>query len=140
MAKEKENIQAEDEEEVESIPGVEFYSTRPATVKDYEIIRHVILTEESQRLQDEENAMVFAVDRRADKNEIKAAIQAIFNAKVKSVNVINVRAKKKRVGRYTGTVPAYKKAIVRFDSSFDLGKIQDAAANSERQAYSDDED
>ncbi len=138
MAEEKE-IQAE-EEEVENIPGVEWYSTRPAIVKDYEIIRHVILTEESQRLQDEENAMVFAVDKRANKTEIKAAIQAIFSAKVKSVNIINVRSKKKRVGRYTGSIPGYKKAIVRFDSSFDLGKIQDAVANSERQGYSDDEE
>ncbi len=137
MAEEKE-IQAEEEEE--NIPGVEFYNTRPATVKDYDIIRHVILTEESQRLQSEENAMVFAVDRRANKTEIKNAVQAIFSAKVKSVNVINVRSKKKRIGRYTGSVPAYKKAIVRFDSSFDLGKIQDAVANSERQGYSDDEE
>ena len=78
--------------------------------------------------------MVFAVAKKATKLEIKAAIQAIFNAKVKSVNTRNVLPKTRRVGRYSGKLPAYKRAIVRFDSSFDLGKITAAVANEERAA------
>ena len=85
-------------------------------------------------LQTEENAIVFAVAKSATKLEIKAAVQAIFNAKVKSVNTMNVPAKRRRVGRYSGFLPSYKKAIVRFDSSFDLGKIASAVATEEMQA------
>ena len=47
---------------------------------------------------------------------------------------MNVPAKRRRVGRYSGFLPSYKKAIVRFDSSFDLGKIASAVATEEMQA------
>ena len=118
MAEEKKAVEAE-------VPA---FATRPA------IIKHRIVTEETQRLQAEENALVFAVDKKATKLEIKAAIQAIFSAKVKSVNTRNVQRKIRRIGRYEGFLPQYKKAIVRFDSSFDLGKITAAVANEEQQA------
>ncbi len=124
MAEEKKAVEAE-------VPA---FTTRPAIVKDYSIIKHRIVTEETQRLQAEENALVFAVDKKATKLEIKAAIQAIFSAKVKSVNTRNIQRKIRRVGRYEGFLPQYKKAIVRFDSSFDLGKITAAVANEEQQA------
>lgn len=110
------------------------YDCRPAIIKDYSIIKHIIVTEETQRLQSEDNAMVFAVDKKATKTEIKAAVQAIFRAKVKSVNTMNVLPKTRRVGKYSGKLPAYKKAIVRFDSSFDLGKVSAAVAAEDRQA------
>ena len=124
MAEEKKAVEAE-------VPA---FATRPAIVKDYSIIKHRIVTEETQRLQAEENALVFAVDKKATKLEIKAAIQAIFSAKVKSVNTRNIQRKLRRVGRPEGFLPQYKKAIVRFDSSFDLGKITAAVANEEQQA------
>ena len=132
MAKEiNKAVEAEENNEVQA------YATRPAILKDFSIIKHTIVTEETQRLQQEENAMVFAVDKKANKLEIKAAIAAIFQAKVKSVNTMNVLPKKKRVGRYTGFLPAYKKAIVRFDSSFDLGKIAASLATEETKANED---
>lgn len=110
------------------------FKTRPALLKDFSILKHMINTEETQKLRETENALVFAVEKTADKNEIKAAVQAIFSAKVKSVNTIRVTGKTRRVGRYVGKLPDYKKAIVRFDSSFDLGKIQDAVASEEMQS------
>ncbi len=110
------------------------FKTRPIVAKDYSILKHVINTEETQRLQTTDNAIVFAVSKTATKTEIKAAVQAIFSAKVKSVNTIRVTGKSKRVGRYEGKLPDYKKAIVRFDSSFDLGKIRDLAASDEMKA------
>lgn len=110
------------------------FTFRPAIIKDFEILKHLIVTEETQALRDKENALVFAVDKKADKLEIKNAVQAIFGAKVKSVNTINIRRKPRRVGRYSGYLPGYKKAIVRFDSSFDLGKIQEAVATEEMKA------
>ncbi len=122
----------------EAQPVVTPYQTRPAILKDFSILKHIIATEETMALRDKENALVFAVDKKATKLEIKAAVQAIFQAKVKSVNTRNVQGKQRRVGRYVGKLPDYKKAIIRFDSSFDLGKIQDAYANEERQANSED--
>ena len=116
------------------------FQFRPAIIKDFEILKHMIVTEETQRLRDEENALVFAVSPKATKTEIKRAVQAVFGAKVSAVNTINVRRKPKRVGRYSGYLPAYKKAIVRFDSSFDLGKIQEAVATEEMKATKDAEE
>lgn len=126
------------EEKVEEPVAPEF-NFRPAILKDFEILKHLIVTEESQALRDKENALVFAVETKANKLEIKRAVQAIFGAKVKSVNTINVRRKPKRVGRYSGFLPGYKKAIVRFDSSFDLGKIQEAVATEEMKATPEEE-
>lgn len=113
---------------------------RPAIIKDFSIIKFMIFTEETQRLRTEENALVFAVDKKATKLEIKAAVQAIFQGKVKSVNTMNVLPKTRRVGRYSGKLAAYKKAIVRFDSSFDLAKVTDAVANEERQANAESDE
>jgi large subunit ribosomal protein L23 len=116
------------------------YETRPAILKDFSVIKHVIVTESTQKLEQSDNAMVFAVDVKATKPQIKAAVQAIFSAKVKSVNTSNVSGKTKRVGRFTGTLSAYKKAVVRFDSSFDIGKITAAVASEERKANAPKED
>ena len=60
----------------------------------------------------EANKYTFEVDRRATKTEVKAAVEELFNVKVLSVNVINGLKKEKRVGRYTGYLPAVTKAIV----------------------------
>ncbi len=77
----------------------------------YEIIVKPIITEKSTRLV-EENKYTFEVAKKANKVEIKKAIEEIFKVKVESVNTINVLPKKKRMGRYEGTTSAYKKAIV----------------------------
>ena len=68
------------------------------------------------------------------KDEIKNAVEKVFGVKVTSVNTINPLSKKKRVGRYSGTLPRIKKAIVKLDSSVDLGKIQDQVATEEMKA------
>ena len=56
--------------------------------------------------------VVFKVAKDANKVQIKQAVEEAFNVKVSNVNTINVRPKKKRVGRYTGATKAYKKAII----------------------------
>lgn len=55
---------------------------------------------------------IFMVSRKANKSEIKKAIESIYKVKVAGVNVINVAGKSKRLGRSVGKTPAYKKAIV----------------------------
>lgn len=77
-----------------------------------DIIKAPIITEKSSTLA-ANNVITFSVDVRANKTQIKQAIESIFNVKVDSVNTVNVKPKKKRVGRYTGKTNKVKKAIVK---------------------------
>ena len=77
-----------------------------------DIIKAPIITEKSANIAENEKTYVFKVDVKANKSQIKDAIEKIFNVKVEKVNTINVHPKKKRVGRYTGMTNKYKKAIV----------------------------
>ena len=52
-------------------------------------------------------------EKSSNKTQIKQAIEKIFNVKVESVNTVNVKPKKKRVGRYVGKTNKVKKAIVK---------------------------
>ena len=54
----------------------------------------------------------FVVKKSANKTQIKAAVEKLFDVKVASVNTVNCRGKKKRMGRSEGFTPNYKKAIV----------------------------
>lgn len=87
-----------------------------------DIIKAPIITEKSADLAQNKNTITFSVDVRANKTQIKQAVEAIFNVKVDSVNTINVKPKKKRVGRYMGKTARVKKAIVKLSegSSIEL--------------------
>ena len=76
-----------------------------------DIIKRPIITEKSYQLM-EENKYTFEVDRKSNKLEVKLAVQEIFDVQVEKVNIINVKPKKRRVGRYTGLTRNKKKAIV----------------------------
>ena len=80
-------------------------------MNSYDVIKRPIITEKSMKLV-EANKYTFEVDRKATKTDIKAAVEELFNVKVLSVNVINGLKKEKRVGKYTGYLPAVTKAIV----------------------------
>lgn len=77
-----------------------------------DLIKGPIMTEKSSTLA-KDNVITFSVDPKANKTEIKQAIEKIFNVKVESVNTVTVRPKKKRVGKYTGYTSKVKKAIVK---------------------------
>lgn len=76
-----------------------------------DIIKRPIISEKSSDLMSN-NTYVFEVDKRANKTEIKLAIQEIFKTKVEKVNTMIVPAKPKRYGRYSGYTSEWKKAIV----------------------------
>ena len=80
--------------------------------KKYDIIYAPIITEKSAMMANE-NKYAFKVDPRANKTEIKQAIESIFKVKVVSITTSNSHPKKRRVGKYTGYVDKYKKAIVK---------------------------
>ena len=76
-----------------------------------EIITSPIITEKSATCE-QNGTYVFKVDVKANKTQIKQAIEKIFNVKVESVNTTLSHPKKNRVGRYTGMTHKYKKAYV----------------------------
>lgn len=77
-----------------------------------EVVLRPVITEQSMNAI-EEKKYTFEVDRRANKNLIKQAVEAMFEGvKVAKVNTINVDGKAKRMGRYQGFSRKYKKAIV----------------------------
>jgi len=78
----------------------------------YGIIRKPIVTEKSNLQKEESNKVTFEVDRRANKIEIKQAVQGLFNVKVLDVSVMNYGGKRKRLGRFTGRTSDWKKAVV----------------------------
>lgn len=80
-----------------------------------DIIKAPIITEKSSTLA-QNNTYVFSVDISANKTQIKDAVEKIFNVKVENVNTINVKPKKKRVGRYAGKTQRVKKAIVKLQN------------------------
>jgi len=79
----------------------------------YKIIHHPIISEKSTDMKGMNNQLVFKVAMDANKVEIKKAIEAIFGVKVLSVRTLRVVGKKKRLGRYMGKRPDWKKAIVK---------------------------
>ena len=81
--------------------------------KKFDIIYAPIITEKTAMLAQNENKFAFKVDPRANKTEIKQAIESIFKVRVVSINTSNSHPKKKRVGKYTGYTDKYKKAIVK---------------------------
>ena len=80
--------------------------------KNFDIIYAPIITERTA-LMANENKYAFKVDPKANKTQIKKAIESIFKVKVVSITTANSHPKKKRVGKYTGMTNKYKKAIVK---------------------------
>ena len=76
-----------------------------------QIVKYPIITDKATRLL-ENNQYSFVVDRYSDKTTIKAAIEYLFNVKVIKINTSRLPRKQKRVGKYIGWRPQYKKAIV----------------------------
>jgi large subunit ribosomal protein L23 len=78
----------------------------------YEVIKRPIDTEKT-RYQAEDGKYAFEVDRRANKHQVKEAVEQIFDVEVLFVNIVNMPAKRGRYGRRIVTrKPAWKKAIV----------------------------
>jgi large subunit ribosomal protein L23 len=82
-----------------------------SNLKHYDIIRSPVITEKAT-IQAENNKVVFNVSMTATKPEIKAAVEALFSVKVKSVNTLVRKGKTKRFRGQLGTQSDVKKAIV----------------------------
>ena len=79
----------------------------------FEVIKTARLTEKGTRQGEKYNQYTVVADRRANKTEIRQAVQELFKVKVIKVNTLNVRGKLRRQRTYqAGQAPGWKKAIV----------------------------
>lgn len=78
-----------------------------------QIIRRPLVTEKSTILREEGNVLAFEVDPKANKIEVKKAVEELFKVKVAEVRLFNVRGKMKRMGRWEGKRRDWRKAYVR---------------------------
>ena len=79
-----------------------------------QIIRRPLVTEKSTMMRDAgDNILAFEVDVKANKIQVKSAIEELFKVKVEEVRLFNVRGKIKRMGRYQGKRRDWRKAYVR---------------------------
>jgi large subunit ribosomal protein L23 len=78
----------------------------------YDIIKRPLITEKTSLQKEALNKVVFEVDRKANRVEIKQAVQKIFNVAVTGVQTAHVRGKFKRRGNIIGKRKDWKKAIV----------------------------
>ena len=79
--------------------------------KYLEIIKAPVITEKSMANR-QANVYTFKVAKDATKTEIKNAVEEAFKVSVVSVNTLNTKSKRRRVGKYAGRTKTYKKAIV----------------------------
>ena len=77
-----------------------------------DIIRHYLTTEKNTVLKERSNVYVFEVARVANKKQVKSAVEQIFNVHVIDVNMSVAPHKPKRLGRFDGRRPGFKKAYV----------------------------
>ena len=78
----------------------------------HKILRRPLITEKSTIHKEMDNQLAFEVDRRANKIEIRKAVENAFKVQVEDVRTMNYRGKTRRMGRSMGRRPHWKKAIV----------------------------
>ena len=86
----------------------------------YEVMRRPLITEKNTFLQ-ENDKYVFEVAKEANKHQIKQAVEKVFDVKVKSVNVLTVPGKTRRVGRRQVQTSPWKKAIITLEAGEKIG-------------------
>ena len=79
----------------------------------HQVLKRPLVTEKSTIAREEQNIVTFAVDPRANKHEIRSAVESLFAVKVLDVRTIRMPRKSRRLGRFVGRRAERKKAIVR---------------------------
>lgn len=78
----------------------------------HDVLVQPLLTEKITAMREGSNKVGFLVRRDANRIEVKRAVEAALNVKVAKVNILNIMGKTKRLGRFSGKRPDWKKAIV----------------------------
>lgn len=86
----------------------------------YQVLLGPVVSEKTSAAGESSNQVVFKVLACANKLEIKTAVQSLFNTKVESVRVLNVKGKTKRTRYGVGRRSDWKKAYVRLEQGQDI--------------------
>jgi large subunit ribosomal protein L23 len=79
----------------------------------YKVIKSAHITEKGTLQKELQNQIAFKVDRRANKVEIRRAVETLFKTRVVDVKTMNIKGKRRRVGRTLGKKADWKKAVVK---------------------------
>lgn len=90
-----------------------------------DVIIRPIVTEKSMKLNGQDNKITFEVAKGANKTQVAMAVKEIYNITPVKVNIVNVRPKTKRMGRYVGKTNAVRKAIVKLPEGQDISLFND---------------
>lgn len=88
------------------------------------LVKYPIITDKATK-NIEDNVYCFAVKLKANKNDIKKAIEYIFNVKIKKINTLKKTKKNKRIGKFTGSLPQYKKVIIKLNHNYSIDLFKD---------------
>ena len=91
-----------------------------------EVLIRPVMTEKTMREKEERNTVAFRVRPDANKIEIRAAVESIFNVKVASVRTATFEGKLKRMGRQQGRRPNWKKAVVKLAPGHKIELVEGA--------------
>ena len=92
-----------------------------------EIIIRPIITEKTMKYMDADNKVTFEVAKGANKVLVAQAVESIFGVDVEKVNIVNVKPKTKRMGRYVGKTKAIRKAYVKIKAGQDINLFGEEA-------------
>jgi large subunit ribosomal protein L23 len=85
-----------------------------------DLLEAPIISEKSTIAAEKSNRFVFKIKKQATKLQIKKAVETMFEVEVDSVQVLNVKGKKKRFGKMLGQRPNWKKAYVKLKEGHDI--------------------
>jgi large subunit ribosomal protein L23 len=91
-----------------------------------QILLRPLMTEKSMLLKESQNVVTFHVVPDANKVEIRHAVEAVFNVKVREVRTANMEGKLKRMGRHEGRRPSWKKAFVTLAPGYKIDLVEGA--------------
>ncbi len=92
----------------------------------YKVIKGPVITERTTFLKEKENKYVFIVDKRVNKRQIKNAVEELFNVDVEKIRTMIMPGKLRRLGRYSGYKPDWKKAIVKLESGQEIKIVEES--------------
>ena len=89
-------------------------------MENYDIVIRPLITEQSMHFANAKNAYSFEVNKKANKIEIRNAVEKLYNVKVKEVRTANRKGKPRRRGRTFGITSSWKKAVVVLDPEYHI--------------------
>jgi len=91
-----------------------------------QVIKRPLITEKATLLKENANKYVFVVDKSANKNQIRQAVEALFKVEVEKVNTSVFPGKLHRMGAHAGYRPDWKKAVVTVKKGQEIKMVEEA--------------